>query len=173
MINNISSIAVHAFARCIPMSLTVNETLLPRYVSFSINSREPLFRVEMSPSWLKHVCSVLSVFTWKPVPPAACSRLCSKYSAWVGVSARILSRLWTNMWLICPLAELQKCQRSLCLYPVSEPWLTCFYRASLSLWQFLSGEHRLEVFAPSSLCVWNQKLWRNLRTRVPPRGFFS
>ena len=31
----------------------------------------------MSPLWLRHVNSVLSAFTWRPMPQAACSRLCS------------------------------------------------------------------------------------------------
>ena len=66
----------------------------------------------------------------------------------------------------------QQCQRSLCLYPVSELLLSCFYRASLWLWQFLWGDHRLEVFAPSSLCVWIRMLWRNLQIKVSPRFFF-
>ena len=47
-----------------------------------------------------------------------------------------------------------------------------YYRASLRLWQFLSGDHKLEVFAPSSLCVWNQTPWRNLQTRGSPRYFW-
>ena len=31
------------------------------------------------------------------------------------------------------------------------------------------GDHRLEVFTPSSLCVWNQMLWRNLQIIVLPQ----
>ena len=40
------SIAVHAFARNILISLSVDETLLPRYVNLSTNFRELPFRVE-------------------------------------------------------------------------------------------------------------------------------
>ena len=43
-------IAVHAFTWRILMSLSVDETLVLRYVNFAINFREPLFRVEISPS---------------------------------------------------------------------------------------------------------------------------
>ena len=49
-INN-QSIAVHTFTRCILMSLSVDETLPPRYLySLSTNFREPPFSVEMSHS---------------------------------------------------------------------------------------------------------------------------
>ena len=37
---------------------------------------------------LKHMYSILSPFTWRPMPPAACSKWCSRGSAWVGVFAR-------------------------------------------------------------------------------------
>ena len=57
------SIAVCAIAGCILISLSVDETLLPRYVNFSPNFREPLFKVEMILSWLKHMYFVLSAFT--------------------------------------------------------------------------------------------------------------
>ena len=44
--------------------------------------------MEMSPIWLKHMYSVLSALTWRPMPPAACSRLCSRVSACASVFAR-------------------------------------------------------------------------------------
>ena len=68
MIDNLP-IAVHTFARRMLMSFLVDEILLLRYVNLSTNFREPPFRADMSPSWLKHVIC-LSAFTWKPVPPA-------------------------------------------------------------------------------------------------------
>ena len=77
VIDNLS-MAVHGFARHILMSLSVDEMLLPRYMKVSTNFREPPFRGKMSPSWLKHLHFILSAFTWRPLPPAACSRLCSK-----------------------------------------------------------------------------------------------
>ena len=84
-----------------------------------------------------------------------------------------LGRLWTNMGLMYLIAEhLQQCQ-SLCLHPVSEPWLLCFYRASLWLKQFLWEGCGLEVFVPSSLCAWSQMPWRNLQMRVLHQGFFA
>ena len=48
MINSIS-IAVHAFAWRILTSLSIGETLLPRYVNFSTNFGRPLFRVSIAP----------------------------------------------------------------------------------------------------------------------------
>ena len=77
MIDNLS-IAVHTFARCILILLSVDETLLPRYMNLSTNFRGLPFRVEMAHSQLKHTYSILSIFTWKPMLPAACSRLCSR-----------------------------------------------------------------------------------------------
>ena len=46
------------------------------------------FSVEMLPLWLKHMYSALSVLTWRPMQPAAHSRICSKDSAWAGKFAR-------------------------------------------------------------------------------------
>ena len=33
---------------------------------------------------------------------------------------------------------------------------------------FFRGDHTLDIFAQSSLCVWSQMPWRNLQTRVSP-----
>ena len=48
-------IVIHAFASCILMSFSVDETLILRYVILSTSFREISFWVEMSPFWLKHV----------------------------------------------------------------------------------------------------------------------
>ena len=77
-------IGVHAFASHVLMSFLVDVTLLPRLVKLSTSFRELRFNVEMSPLWLKHVYSVLSALTWRPMPPAAHSRLYTRDSAWVG-----------------------------------------------------------------------------------------
>ena len=82
------SMAVHTFAQHIVTSLSVDETLLLRYVKLSTNFRKPSFRLTMAPSLLKHMYSVLSAFMWRSIPPAACSRLYSRDSALVGVFAR-------------------------------------------------------------------------------------
>ena len=82
IINNLS-ITVHAFGRCRLMSFSVDKTLLPKLVKFSTD-----FGDVSPPFLLKHVNSVLSAFTWRPMPPAACSRQCSRESARVGVFAR-------------------------------------------------------------------------------------
>ena len=75
------SIAIHAFASRILTSLLVDETLLPRYVKLSTNFRGLSFRVEMAPPRFKHMYFVLLAFTWRTVPPATYSRLCSRDSA--------------------------------------------------------------------------------------------
>ena len=82
MINS-PPIADHTFARCVLTSLLVDETLLLSYVN--LHFRGLPFRVEIVPSQLKHMYSVLFAFTWRPMPPAAYSRLCSMDLAWVGV----------------------------------------------------------------------------------------
>ena len=45
------------------MLFSVDEILLPRYVNLSTNFKEPLFRVEMPPSLLKHMYFILSANT--------------------------------------------------------------------------------------------------------------
>ena len=75
--------AVQIFARRILTSLSADETLLPSYMNFSTNFRGQSFRLEMAPSRLKHMHSILFAFIWRPVSSAACSRLCSRDSAWV------------------------------------------------------------------------------------------
>ena len=62
--------------------------------------------------------------------------------------------------------------RGVCLNLVSELLIMSFYRPSLWLRRFLWGDHRLEIFALSSLCVWSQMSSGNLQIRVSPRGFF-
>ena len=79
-----------------------------------------------------------------------------------------LGRLWTDVGLA---EHLQQCQRILCLHPWNKLLFSCFYRSSLSLPQFLLEDYRLEVFAPSSLCVWNKMPRRNPQIRVLPRSF--
>ena len=84
---NSLSIAVHAFTCRVLMSVSVDETLLPRQVNLSTSFRELPFCV-MLPLWLKHMYSILCVLTWRSMPAAAHSRLCSRVSAWAGVFAR-------------------------------------------------------------------------------------
>ena len=66
MIDSIS-IAIHVFARHILLSLSIDETLLPRCVNLSINFSELQIRVVMSLSWLKQMYSALPAFTWRPM----------------------------------------------------------------------------------------------------------
>ena len=51
-------IAVQAFARCILTSLSVDETLLLRYVNLSPNFAVLLIRMEMAPFYLNYMHSV-------------------------------------------------------------------------------------------------------------------
>ena len=81
------SIAVHTFAKHMLMLFSVDEILLPRYVNLSTNFRGLPLRIEIAPSCLKHMYSVLFAFTKRPMPSAACSRLCSRDSAWADVFA--------------------------------------------------------------------------------------
>ena len=49
------SIEVYAFLRRILTSLSVDETLLPKYINLSTNFKGLPLRVEMAPSCLKHM----------------------------------------------------------------------------------------------------------------------
>ena len=81
MIDNLS-IPVHAFVICILIS-SVDVKQLLRCAKLSTSFRAPPNSVEMSPFGLKYMYSVFSGLTWSPMPPATCSRLCSRDSAWV------------------------------------------------------------------------------------------
>ena len=63
------------------MSVSVDETLLPRLVNLSTSICDQPFSVEMSPVGLKHIYSVQCALTWRPMPTAARSRQCSRVSA--------------------------------------------------------------------------------------------
>ena len=90
-------LAVLAFACRVLMSVSVDDTLLPRLVNLSTSFKELPFSVEMLPLWLKHMCSVLWALTWKPLPAATRSRPCSSVSAWAGVFTRqVIKRYRAN-----------------------------------------------------------------------------
>ena len=96
------SLAVYFLTSRILMSFSEDETLLPRLESLSSNFREPQFSVEMPPFWLKLMYSVLSSLTYMPMLPAACTRLYSWDSAWVGVFARsAMSFAWSASAIVC------------------------------------------------------------------------
>ena len=140
--------------------------------------------MEISPSWWKRMNSVLSVFTWKPMRPTACSRLCNRDSALVGAFARsaILSAVSTHVivsedyrlvlafffflvkshFLLLDLSMFEVRRLSLCLHSVSKRFVKYHYDCD----SFFGGYYTLEVFGPSSFCVWNQMSWRYLQTRV-------
>ena len=80
--------AVHTFTRHMLTSLSVDEILLLWYVNLSTNFRGLPLKMEMAPSLLKHMYTVLFAFTWHSMPPAACSRLYSRDLACTGVFAR-------------------------------------------------------------------------------------
>ena len=69
MTNNLS-IAACIFARHILTSLSVDETLLLRYMNLWTNFTCIPLRMKMAPYCLKHLCFVLWVFMWRPMPPA-------------------------------------------------------------------------------------------------------
>ncbi len=62
-----TALGKYAFVSRMLMSFSVDETLLP----------------------FKDIYSVLCALTWRPMPAAARSKLCSSVSAWLGVFARI------------------------------------------------------------------------------------
>ena len=82
------SLAVPAFASHVLMCFSVDETLLPRLVILSTSFKSQPLSVEMSSLALKHIYSVLCALTWRPMPEAARSRLCSRISAWAAAFAR-------------------------------------------------------------------------------------
>ena len=68
MIDNLST-AVHAFARYMLTSLSVDELLLPRSGNLPIYFRGLPLGVMIAPSHLKHMYSVLFAFMWRPCLP--------------------------------------------------------------------------------------------------------
>ena len=71
-------------------SLSVDEILLPHHGNLSTIFRGLPIKVEMPPPspHLKHMKSVLFLFIWRPMAPAAGSRLCSWDLVWAGVFAQ-------------------------------------------------------------------------------------
>ena len=78
-------IAVRTFSSHVLMSFSVDQSLLPGDVSLSASFRDLSNSMVLSPLWWKHMNSVLSTLIWRPMQPAARSRLCSRDSAWVGI----------------------------------------------------------------------------------------
>ena len=74
---------------CIFTSLSVDVALLPMHVILFTNFRRSPLRVEITPSNLKDIGSILFAFTWNPMSPVVCSRLWSRDSAWIYLFARI------------------------------------------------------------------------------------
>ena len=81
------SIPVRVFASWILTPVSLDEVQLPRYLNFSTNFRGLPRRVRVTPRW-KHMYTVLITFRYMLMPPAACSRLRSRDSAWVSVFTR-------------------------------------------------------------------------------------
>ena len=72
------STAFYVFARCMLISLSVDEMLLPKYVNLFTKNRGWPLRVAMLPFCKNYIYSVLFSFTWKPKPPVVCSKICSR-----------------------------------------------------------------------------------------------
>ena len=75
------SITLPTLANYMLTSLSGDEILLPRYVIWSTNFRGLPLRMKIAHFHLKYMNSVLLAFTKRPMPPAACSKLCHKVSA--------------------------------------------------------------------------------------------
>ena len=67
-----------------------------------------------------------------------------------------------------PLQNASNNVKEVCVYTQR---VNFYFRVFIELWRFLWGDHRLDVFAPSTLCVWNRMPWRNLQIRELPQGF--
>ena len=102
------SILFYAFFRCMLTSLSGDEMLRPKNVNWSTNFRGLPRWEELSLFCFKHISSVLFAFMLRPIPPASCSRLCNKDSAWGGAFVRSArSSMWsasvivsTGYWLL-------------------------------------------------------------------------
>ena len=71
------SITFYAFTGCMLTSLTVDKIWLPSHMNWSTNFRSLSLKVEMAPSYLKLMNSILFVFTLRTMPLAACIRVCA------------------------------------------------------------------------------------------------
>ena len=87
MVENLLT-AIHAFPMPMLTFLSVDEILLLKYMNCSTNFRGLSFNVGMTPSWLKHMNSVLSGFKKGPITLANFSMLCSRHLAHTGVFMR-------------------------------------------------------------------------------------
>ena len=87
MINNLS-IEAHAFVRRISISLSVNKTLLPRYVNLFTHFRCSPLIVEMSFCLKKHVLCFIYIYI-----EVNASWLCRMDLAWAGVFAEALDHV--------------------------------------------------------------------------------
>ena len=67
--------AFHTFIKDMLTPISVDEMLLPRYVNWSTNFRDLPLYLQMASSCLKHIHSVLLLFTLGLMSLAACSRL--------------------------------------------------------------------------------------------------
>ena len=72
MVDNLS-VAFHVLPLSMLISLAIDEILLPRYVNWSTNFKSLSLEQGMVPFFSKHMNSVLSEFTLRPKPLAACS----------------------------------------------------------------------------------------------------
>ena len=75
------SVEFHIFSRCIKISFSVDEMLLPRYVKWSTNFRVLLLRVEMVPFLSVYNAYNLFCVHVEDNIPAACYRICSRGSS--------------------------------------------------------------------------------------------
>ena len=69
------SLSMPLLVRCWCLSRLMRHCFLGMW-TFQLVS-ELLFRVQISPVWLKHIYSILRALTWRPMPAVAHSRLCS------------------------------------------------------------------------------------------------
>ena len=84
MINN-QFIAIPVFSVHMLTLFLEDEMLLPRHVNWSTNFRVLPHKMEMALSSYKHMESILTGSTQRPMSLAACSWLCHEDSAWADI----------------------------------------------------------------------------------------
>ena len=74
------SVVFYALGMRMLTLLSIDEISLPRHSKWPFDFRGLSLKVEMAPSYLKHMNFSLFEFMQRPIRLAACSRLCSRDS---------------------------------------------------------------------------------------------
>ena len=116
--------------------LSVDETLLPRYVNLSTNFSDPPFRVIISTPWLKHMYSVLSAFTGRQMAHAACFRPFSILGNSPKVTVKLITKIifnWRDIKLRQFTLEKRACYKQAPMQSAMHSFFICLEGTSSSL----------------------------------------